>query len=137
MKKFVFYLIAILVCHQITTIFTYFSLKREDRGLMNDSNSFFSNYLLPILLFIPFLGNAIYDMTIGLVDHLREKRLCMMLVERDDKIKALENKNKELSAEISCREKYEDFLKEISNKDFSHYSYLSFKQVEEYTNVDF
>lgn len=118
MDNLLFCLIPILVCHQIVTIWTYSNLRKEDRGVDTSPKSKFFEFFGTVFLMLPMLLNVIYDLTLGLVDHLREKRLCEMLVNRDDEIKRLKGKNASLEKELSIRKAYEDHLYEICSSDW-------------------
>ena len=134
MDNALFWLIAILVCHQIVTIWTYRNLLKEDRGVDASPKSKFSQFLQTTFLMLPFFLNCIYDCTLGLVDHFRERRLCKMLAERDDKIKELEKVNKKLLSALSTRKEYEASLLKLSNLDPHVYSYWSYMDLKKYTD---
>lgn len=112
------WLIAILICHQIMTIWTYLNLLKEDRGIDTSPKSNFLEFVQSALLMCPMFLNAIYDLTLGLVDHFREKRLCKMLVARDDEIKQLREENTSLKKSLSIRKAYEDHLHEVYSSDW-------------------
>ena len=137
MNSVLFWLIVLIICHQIMTIWTYSNLRKEDRGIDTSPKTKVSDFLQTAFLFFPMFGNALYDLTLGLVDRFRERRLCNMLVERDDKIKILEEKNKELLSELSTRKEYEADLLKQSNLDPRFYSYWSYIDLKKYTDDNF
>lgn len=137
MNSVLFWLIVLIICHQIMTIWTYSNLRKEDRGIDTSPKTKVSDFLQTVFLFFPMFGNALYDLTLGLVDRFRERRLCNMLVERDDKIKILEEKNKELLSELSTRKEYEADLLKQSNLDPRFYSYWSYMDFKKYTDDNF
>lgn len=97
------YLIAMLVCHQICTIYSYFDLKREDKGIYKDPPK-----VIEFLMYLPVFINALYDVSLGFVDNLRQKRLCNIIYDKDQEIAKLKIKEAELYDRIS----YECYLRE-------------------------
>ena len=100
------WLITILVCHQIVTIWTYISLRREDKGIDTTSKTKFSEFLQLLFLGFPMIVNCLYDSTLGLVDYFRQKRLCNMLADCNDEISRLK---KEISR---LNERQKDLISE-------------------------
>lgn len=87
--------------HVIESILIYRDVRREDKGVYKDaSKPFFLRYILKILC-LP------YDFTIGIIDGMREKRLCNLLADQNDKIESLQVENKKLKKEIKIHEDYE------------------------------
>ena len=121
MSKTIYVLIALLVCHQIITIYTYWTVCREDRGIYKKETKRMT--VSDFLLMLPMFGNAIYEISLGLVDHLRERRLCNMLYDKDQiidqkskEIEYLQNLNKDLRSTISELSVYKDSYFELYRK---------------------
>lgn len=104
MRNLLMFFPLMYVCHEIVSAFTLFSAKREDKGLPPLN---IPDWIIIVVLGIPFLFDAVYQITFGLIDHFRLQRLGEMCAERDDQIAALEAKVAALSDNVRLHEIYE------------------------------
>lgn len=110
--------------HVIESILIYRDVRREDKGVYKDASKlFFLRYILKILC-LP------YDFTIGIIDGMREKRLCNLLVDRDDEISNLKYKLLELQTDQARRIRYEEYLRSRANSSIPPDTYCDFCKYE-------
>lgn len=99
-----------IISHQIVTIAIYINLRREDKGIEPKKRPRFLQFLIDAFFYLMVPGEFIYLVTIGLVDYLRSKRLCDMLVKRDDIISDQKAKIEKMEKHIEDCHAYQKSL---------------------------